>query len=109
MLFRSRYGRAVTRAVLGHSSRRTPTDHYVHVPIEQVAEVLAEYEATSAAGTEHPSSRSSQWGSTIEPLELPRGVCWPASLCSRSDREYDLAYDAVLDRALRGRRSSSES
>jgi integrase len=40
-----RYGRAVTRAVLGHSSRRTPTDHYVHVPIEQVAGVLADYEA----------------------------------------------------------------
>lgn len=40
-----RHGRAVTRAVLGHSSRRTPTDHYVHVPIEQVADVLAEYEA----------------------------------------------------------------
>jgi len=40
-----RYGRAVTRAVLGHTSRRTPTDHYVHVPIEHVAEVLAEYEA----------------------------------------------------------------
>jgi integrase len=40
-----RYGRAVTRAVLGHTSRRTPTDHYVHVPIEQVADVLAEYEA----------------------------------------------------------------
>ena len=40
-----RYGRAITRAVLGHSSRRTPTDHYVHVPIEQVADVLGDYEA----------------------------------------------------------------
>ena len=40
-----RYGRAVTRAVLGHTSRRTPTDHYVHVPIDQVADVLADYEA----------------------------------------------------------------
>lgn len=39
-----RYGRAVTRAVLGHTSRRTPTDHYVHVPIEQLADVLTAYE-----------------------------------------------------------------
>jgi integrase len=39
-----RYGRAVTRAVLGHTSRRTPTDHYVHVRLEQVADVLADYE-----------------------------------------------------------------
>jgi integrase len=29
-----RYGRPVTRAVLGHTSRRSPTDHYVHVPID---------------------------------------------------------------------------
>jgi integrase/recombinase XerD len=41
----SRYGRPMTRAVLGHTSRRTPTDHYVHIPIEQVAAVLAAYEA----------------------------------------------------------------
>ena len=34
----------MTRAVLGHSSRRTPTDHYVHIPIDKVAAVLAEYE-----------------------------------------------------------------
>lgn len=40
-----RYGRAVTRAVLGHTSRRTPTDFYVHVAIEQMAEVLTAYEA----------------------------------------------------------------
>lgn len=40
----SRYGRAVTRAVLGHTSRRSPTDHYVHVPLEQLAEVLTAYE-----------------------------------------------------------------
>jgi site-specific recombinase XerD len=39
------YNRAVTRAVLGHTSRRTPTDHYVHVPLAQVAEVLTAYEA----------------------------------------------------------------
>jgi hypothetical protein len=35
----------MTRAVLGHSSRRTPTDHYVHIPLEQVAEVLTAYES----------------------------------------------------------------
>ena len=35
----------MTRAVLGHSSRRTPTDHYVHIPLEQVADVLAAYES----------------------------------------------------------------
>jgi integrase len=40
----ARYGRAVTRAVLGHTSRRTPTDHYVHVAPETVAEVLTAYE-----------------------------------------------------------------
>lgn len=40
-----RYGRATTRAVLGHTSRRTPTDAYVHVSIERVAEALADYEA----------------------------------------------------------------
>lgn len=40
----ARYGRPMTRAVLGHSSRRTPTDHYVHIPIDRVAAVLAEYE-----------------------------------------------------------------
>jgi integrase len=40
----SRYGRPMTRAVLGHTSRRTPTDHYVHIPTSQVADVLATYE-----------------------------------------------------------------
>lgn len=39
-----RYGRPVTRAVLGHTSRRSPTDHYVHVPLEQLADVLTAYE-----------------------------------------------------------------
>jgi hypothetical protein len=34
----------VTRAALGHTSRRSPTDHYVHVPIEQLADVLTAYE-----------------------------------------------------------------
>jgi integrase/recombinase XerD len=40
----ARYGRPVTRAVLGHTSRRSPTDHYVHVPTEHIAEVLTAYE-----------------------------------------------------------------
>ena len=39
-----RYGRPMTRAVLGHTSRRTPTDHYVHIPSEQIAEVVVAYE-----------------------------------------------------------------
>jgi integrase/recombinase XerD len=39
-----RYGRPVTRAALGHTSRRSPIDHYVHVPIEQLADVLTAYE-----------------------------------------------------------------
>jgi integrase len=54
----SRYGRPMTRAVLGHSSRRTPTDHYVHIPVEQVAEVLAAYEShllDQVAGSGHAS------------------------------------------------------
>ena len=41
----SRYGRPMTRAVLGHTSRRTPTDHYVHIATEQIAEVLVAHEA----------------------------------------------------------------
>lgn len=41
----SHHGRPMTRAVLGHTSRRTPTDHYVHIPTDQLAEVLAAYEA----------------------------------------------------------------
>jgi hypothetical protein len=40
-----RYGRPITRAVLGHTSRRSPTDHYVHIPVEQVIEALTTYEA----------------------------------------------------------------
>ena len=40
-----RYGRPMARAVLGHTSRRTPTDHYVHIPTHHVGEVLALYEA----------------------------------------------------------------
>jgi integrase len=46
----TRYGRPVTRAVLGHTSRRSPTDHYVHVPPDHVAEVLAAYEAHVLGG-----------------------------------------------------------
>lgn len=40
----SRYGRPMTRAVLGHTSRQSPTDHYVHIPIERIADTLAAYE-----------------------------------------------------------------
>jgi integrase/recombinase XerD len=46
------YNRAVTRAVLGHTSRRTPTDHYVHVPVAQVLEVLTVYEVHLLGGQE---------------------------------------------------------
>jgi integrase len=38
------YGRAVTRAVLGHTSKRSPTDAYVHVSIEKMAAALGDYE-----------------------------------------------------------------
>ena len=31
-------------AVLGHTSRQSPTDHYVHIPIERIADTLAAYE-----------------------------------------------------------------
>jgi integrase/recombinase XerC len=51
-----RYGRPVTRAVLGHTSRRTPTDHYVHVPAEHVAQVLAGYER-EVAGPQQSTTR----------------------------------------------------
>lgn len=34
----------MTRAVLGHTSRQSPTDHYVHVDRERLAEALADYE-----------------------------------------------------------------
>ncbi|MCU1388071.1 MAG: tyrosine recombinase XerD [Ilumatobacteraceae bacterium] len=38
------YGRPMTRAVLGHTSRQSPTDHYVHVATERLADALADYE-----------------------------------------------------------------
>ena len=38
------YGRPMTRAVLGPTSRRSPTDHYVHVDSGRLSEVLAAYE-----------------------------------------------------------------
>lgn len=41
----AKFGRAVTRAVLGHTSRRSPTDHYVHVDLTAKAEALAAYES----------------------------------------------------------------
>ncbi|MCU1395307.1 MAG: integrase [Ilumatobacteraceae bacterium] len=40
----SAYGRPMTRAVLGHTSRQSPTDHCVHVDRERLAEALADYE-----------------------------------------------------------------
>jgi integrase/recombinase XerC len=40
----ARYGRSVTRAVLGHTSRRSATDFYVHVSMDQKAEALTAYE-----------------------------------------------------------------
>jgi integrase/recombinase XerC len=40
----ARYGRSLTRAVLGHTSRRSATDFYVHVSHEQKAEALTAYE-----------------------------------------------------------------
>lgn len=50
----ARYGRAVTRAVLGHTSRRSATDFYVHVSMDQKAEAITAYEAhvTAVADTE---------------------------------------------------------
>lgn len=38
------FGRGVTRAVLGHTSRSSPTDVYVHVSLERRAEALCAYE-----------------------------------------------------------------
>ena len=39
-----RYGRAVTRAVLGHTSRHSPTDVYVHVSMEDKRVAIDAYE-----------------------------------------------------------------
>jgi integrase len=52
-----RWGRAVTRAVLGHTSRRSPTDYYVHVDPAKVAEVLTAYEHHLLAGNDHATDR----------------------------------------------------
>jgi len=40
----ARYGRSVTRAVLGHTTRRSATDFYVHVFDDQKAQALTAYE-----------------------------------------------------------------
>ncbi len=45
----ARYGRPMTRAVLGHTSRRTPTDHYVHVRPEEIAEAVLRTRRTRSA------------------------------------------------------------
>lgn len=39
-----RYGRAVTKTVLGHRGRKTSTDHYVHIPPETIREAICAYE-----------------------------------------------------------------
>lgn len=39
-----RYGRKAARVILGHRGRKESTDYYIYVPIEQQAEILAEYE-----------------------------------------------------------------
>jgi integrase len=52
-----RWGRAVTRAVLGHTSRRSPTDYYVHVDPAKMAEVLTAYEHHLLAGNDHATDR----------------------------------------------------
>ena len=56
----SRYGRAVTRAVLGHTSRRSATDFYVHVSMDQKSEALTAYEGHVLAAelTDHSISTS---------------------------------------------------
>jgi hypothetical protein len=41
----------MTRVGLGHTSRRTPTDHDLHIPTGEVADALAEYEAHLLAPT----------------------------------------------------------
>lgn len=40
----ARWGRPVTRAVLGHTSRHSPTDYYVHADPETVADAICQYE-----------------------------------------------------------------
>jgi len=50
------YGRAVTRAVLGHTSRQSPTDTYVHVSFATVAAAVQAYEEHVLAGESEPQS-----------------------------------------------------
>jgi integrase/recombinase XerC len=66
-----RFGRAVTRAVLGHTSRRSPTDHYIHVPPELKAEAVTAYEQRVLAV--EPAGRLAIDGDNddIEPHEDP--------------------------------------
>lgn len=40
-----RYGRAMTRRILGHTSKTTPTEAYVHVDDDQLRAAVAAYEA----------------------------------------------------------------
>lgn len=54
----ARYGRSVTRAVLGHTSRRSATDFYVHVSMDQKAQALTAYEdhVLTAEPTRRPTA-----------------------------------------------------
>lgn len=52
----ARWGRPVTRAVLGHTSSRSPTDAYVHVDPSTVAEALACYEAYMLGSPTEPAT-----------------------------------------------------
>jgi integrase len=40
----ARYGRATTRRILGHTSRATATDQYLHVEEDTVREAIVAYE-----------------------------------------------------------------
>jgi integrase len=55
-----RFGRAVTRAVLGHTSRRSPTDFYVHVSMEDKTKAVTAYEQRllDAEPTDRPDPTS---------------------------------------------------
>jgi integrase len=67
------YGRAVTRAVLGHTSKRSATDAYVHVSIEKMAEALCAYEQHVLAAEPLNGQRSDGDGRTPdEEISLAR-------------------------------------
>lgn len=41
----ARWSRAVTKEVLGHKGRKTPTDHYVYIDPATIRDVICAYEA----------------------------------------------------------------